>query len=88
MSKYCVGIIEKAINMTFEMRQGVYYTSPTTEKDIVYKHKITFNAVDMPLCGCKWAQINLKKPDKKLCSHALGVLYLKNKSKFWEEVSK
>lgn len=85
--KYSEATLEKAINMDFEVVDGVYYTSPTTDKD-VYKHKVKWSEKLGPVCGCKWAQINLKKVDKKLCSHALAVLYLKDRSRFWKEVSK
>ena len=72
--------------MEFEVKRGIYFTSPTTEND-VYKHKIKWDDKIGPLCGCKFSQINLKKgPNKKLCSHCLGVIYIKNKSKFWKIV--
>ena len=84
--KYSEATIEKAINMEFEVKNGVYFTEPTTDID-VYKHKIKWDKEKGPICGCKWSQINLKKGEnKKLCSHALGVLHIKNKEKFWEEI--
>ena len=87
MNKYSESSTEKAINMDFEVKNGVYFTSPTTDLD-VFKHKIKWDDKKGPVCGCKWSQINLKKGvDKKLCSHALGVLFIKNKSKFWKLVS-
>lgn len=86
-NKYSSATIEKAINMQFEVKDGIYYTSPTTDKD-VYKHKIKWDDKLGPSCGCKWAQINLKKgPNKKLCSHTLGLLFIKNKSRFWKLIS-
>jgi len=87
MNKYSEATIEKAINMEFEVKNGTYFTEPTTEDD-VYKHKIKWDNKRGPVCGCKWSQINLKKGlDRKLCSHALGVLLIKNKNDFWKEVS-
>lgn len=86
-NKYSSDTIEKAMNMDFTIIDGAYFTTPTTEKD-VFKHKVKWDGDIGAVCGCKWSQVNLKKGlDKKLCSHALGVIHIKNKSKFWKIVS-
>ena len=87
MTKYSTKTLIKAMSLKLEKIEGIYYTNPKSDKDI-YKHKITIDENNKIECGCKWSQINLKKPNKVLCSHALSVLYRTNRDDFWREVSK
>lgn len=85
--KYTDQQIKKAMRMKLERKGDYYLTTPTTDKD-TYKHKIKLDKDKNPICGCTWSQINLKKENKKYCSHALAVLHKVNKNKFIVEVSK
>ena len=88
ISKYSESTLEKAINMELEYKNNIYYVLPISDKD-VFKHKIILHKIKGPICGCRWSQINLNKGlNKKLCSHALAVLFQTDKNKFWKEVSK
>ena len=81
-------MIEKALNMELTVKDGIFYAEPTTERKLVYKHKITVDEkTGIPKCGCHAYRVFFKKHGK-LCSHALAVLGRIKKSSFWHEVSR
>jgi len=80
--------IEKAMNMRFEKKaENIYYTNPTTDKDN-YKHKIIYNKGETPICDCTWYRVSMNRPNKLLCSHALGILYKEDRVTFWSILTK
>ena len=84
--KYPDHIIKRAMSHEVERDRGVYYFTPSSDKE-AYKHKVSL-INGRPVCGCKWAQVNLNKDKARLCSHALRVLFIEDRKGFIKEISK